>query len=148
MIKLKKNLLAGILTCLIGVAYRFLISVGIKAKVQFTTKAIGPDYMPKLVSYVLIVLGAILIYQSVVLKKDEYLIIAFNQEKPVLLYLVVLLGLIILTPLIGFLPASTIAAVLFMVIMGEKKILYYVIVLIMCAAIYALFRFILGVPVP
>lgn len=148
MLKLKKNLSAGVLSCILGIAYWFLIPIGIDAKVEIETNAVGPEYMPRLISVLLIVLGAMLIVQSVVLKKDEVFVWNFHQEKPVLLYLAVLFGLIVLIPLIGFLVSSIVAAVLFLLLMQEKNKWFYGIVLAICILIYVIFRFALGIPLP
>lgn len=148
MLNLKKNLSAGILSCVLGIAYWILIPIGIDAKLEIETNAVGPDYMPRLIGALLIILGAILIVQSVVLKKEEVLVWDFNQEKPVLLYLAVLLGLIILIPLAGFLISSVVAALFFLLLMKEKNKWFYGIVLAICVMIYVIFRFALGIPLP
>ena len=148
MLKLKKNLSAGIFSCAMGIGYRFLIPIGIKKKLTIVTNAVGPDYMPRLVSAVLFILGLILIFQSLVLKKEEELIIDFKQEKTVFLYLAVLLGLIISIPRAGFLASSLVAAILFFLVLGEKNKIFYGIILSICVLIYLLFRFALGIPLP
>ena len=148
MLKLKKNLTAGMISCIVGVALWFLIPIGITMKVSTVTNAVGPDYMPKLIAITLVVMGLILVAQSVIFKKDEYVEIRFAQEKMVLLYLLILIAMVVAMPIIGYLPAGLIASVLFFLAFKEKNKVHYAIVLAICVIVYCLFQFLLGIPLP
>lgn len=148
MLKLKKNLIAGLISSITGAALWFLIPIGITMKVSTATKAVGPDYMPKLIAVTLMIMGLILIAQSVVFKKDEVIEIRFEQEKTVVQYLLILIAMVAAMPVTGYLPAGLIASLLFFLVFREKNRAHYAVVLAVCVIVYCLFRFLLGIPLP
>lgn len=148
MIRIKKDLGMGIISCTAAAGYWFLIPVGITSKTAIVTNAVGPDYMPRLLSIVMFVLGAILILKSIINHKDTVEVIDLKSEKDVILYLGNLVLFLILMPVIGFLASAVLMSVLAFAIFKEKHKLYYVIVIAVCAVVYTVFRFLLNIPLP
>lgn len=147
-IKIKKNLCSGILTSLFGIVFLFLIPLQIKSKIITDTSALGPDYMPRLVGWLLIMLGLGLIFQSLVLKKDTIETINLKDELNVLIYVGIFLVYLIILYIIGFLLSTIIFSFALLFIMKAEKKSYYFAAVVLSVFIYCLFKYVLKVPLP
>lgn len=148
MIRVKKDLGMGALSCITAVIFWFLIPVGITSKATIVTNAVGPDYMPRLLCIVMFVLGAILVGKSILRHADTEEVIDLSAEKDVFLYLGNLVLFLVLMPVIGFLASAALMSILAFAIFREKHKLYYVIMAGVCVAVYTVFKYVLKVPLP
>lgn len=147
-ITLRKNLWAGIFSALFGVVFWLLIPVYIRSKVITNTSAVGPDYMPRLVAGLMILLGVGLIVQSLVFKKDSTVTIVLRQELHALIIFVVLLVYVLLLPIAGYLIATPLFGCGLLALTRDKKWPHYVVLIALSGLVYCLFRFLLHVPLP
>lgn len=145
---LRKNLSGGIFAIVLGVVLRIMLPYNIKSKIHNVTSAVGPDYLPKIIIILMIACGAGLILQSLVFKKDQTVTIVLRDEFRPLVYMGMLVLYALLMPKIGFLVTSLIFAMLSMWVMESKNWRHYLYVAILVVAVWAGFRFGLGVPLP
>lgn len=146
--KLRKNLWAGVLSMVLGLGLWLLIPFQIKSKVVSNTSAVGPDFFPRLVAVLLMLLGAGLTVQAIVKKDREMVLIEWKQEARVLSVLALFAAYIFFMPLITYVVATPLFACGSLVLMGDKNRRHYVAVLILTACVYALFRYVLHVSLP
>ncbi|MDY4610514.1 MAG: tripartite tricarboxylate transporter TctB family protein [Sphaerochaetaceae bacterium] len=147
-ITLKKNLTSGIIAVVTGIVLWFMIPYCIKAKVTYVTSSIGPTYMPKLIIGVMTICGLGLIFQSLVLKKDETVTICIKDELRVLVYLGVLIAYIVLLPIVGFVVASILFACVSLYLMESKNKKYYIAAFAIVIAVFLGFKYGLSVYLP
>lgn len=147
-IKLKKNLSSGIIGTLFGAVMLIAIPYCIKAKISMVSSGIGPDYLPRLVAVLMICCGIGLIIQSLVLKKDEEVVIEFGREGHALLFAAAMIVYVILLPLIGFVLSSILFAFASLFLMECRKPMYYLSTAILVVAIFITFKYGLSVALP
>lgn len=148
MIRVKKDMGMGVISCIVAAGFWLLIPVGITSKTTIVTNAVGPDYMPKLISIVMFILGAILIGKSILKHTDTEEVIELKAEIDVFLYLGNLVMFLFLMPIIGYLLSAFLMSALAFTIFREKHKRYYFIMFFICAAVYVVFKFVLKVPLP
>lgn len=148
MIKLRKNLWAGILSVILGCGLWILIPLQIRSKVVSNTAAVGPDFFPRLTAILLMLLGAGLIIQAIVKKDREMVVFSWEEEKRTLLILLLFLAYILLLPVITYVVATPLFACGCLFLMGDRSLRHYIVVLVLTACVYALFRFVLHVSLP
>ncbi|PNV62973.1 hypothetical protein C0033_05415 [Clostridium sp. chh4-2] len=147
-IVLKKNLASGIAAIAIGVLFRIILPYSIKAKVHTVTSAVGPDYLPKLAIYGMMLCGAGLVFLSLALKKDETIEIELGREVHVLIYFALLLAYMITMKYAGFLLASLVFSAISMWLMEDKNWRHYLYTELLVIVIFVAFKYGLRVPLP
>lgn len=147
-IKFKKNLSSGIIGALFGAAMLAAIPYCIKTKISLVSSGIGPDYLPRLVAILMICCGAGLVFQSLVLKKDEEVVIEFGKEGHALLFAAGIILYVILLPVIGFVLSSILFACASLYLMECKKTLYYLSAALLVLVIFIAFKYGLSVALP
>ncbi|MBT9775070.1 hypothetical protein GPL15_00915 [Clostridium sp. MCC353] len=147
-IVLKKNLSSGVIAAFMGILFRVMLPYSIKAKVHTVTSAVGPDYLPKLVIYGMILFGAGLIFLSLVLKKDETIEIDPGREGHVLIYFALLLAYMTAMKYAGFLLASMAFSAVSMWLMEDRNWRHYLSIELLVVVIFASFKYGLQVPLP
>ncbi|MBS6642505.1 MAG: tripartite tricarboxylate transporter TctB family protein [Clostridiaceae bacterium] len=145
---LKKNLSSGIIAACMGILFRVMLPYSIKAKVHTVTSAVGPDYLPKLVIYGMILFGAGLVFLSLVLKKDEMIEIDLGREGHVLIYFALLLAYMTAMKYVGFLMASMAFSAVSMWLMEDRNWRHYLYIELLVVVIFASFKYGLQVPLP
>lgn len=145
---LKKNLCSGILAAVIGMFLRVILPYGIKSKVHNVTSAVGPDYLPKLVIYGMILCGICLIATSLIKKKDETAEIELGREGHALIYFSMLLIYMFSMKYAGFLIASLVFSAVSMWLMEDREWKHYLAVEILVAVIFVSFKYGLRVTLP
>lgn len=145
---LKKNLSSGIIAVFMGTLFRVMLPYSMKAKVHTVTSAVGPDYLPKLVIYGMLLCGAGLIFLSLVLKKDETIEIGLGREWHVMIYFVLLLAYMTAMKYAGFLLASMVFSAVSMWLMEDRKWRHYLYIELLVIVIFAAFKYGLRVPLP
>jgi len=145
---IKKNLTSGIIAVVAGAILWFMLPYAIDAKVIVISAGIGPDYLPKIVIMIMIASGIGLVFQSLVLKKDETVVIVHSDELHALLYSIIIIGYVLILPFIGFILSSIIFSVLSLLIMESKHIKHFFIIVLLVIAVFIGFKYGLSVSLP
>lgn len=145
-IKYKSNLVAGIVSLILGVICLILVPLQI-AKDYSATYGITSRTVPYAIGILWIVCGVILLVQSLVLKKDTEKTLVVGKELKALAYMVILLVYGILFKR-SFLISTILLGVATLAMTGSKKKLFYVIVIAMVVVLYLLFAKVLHIQMP
>ena len=145
-IKYKSNLVAGIVSLILGVICLILVPLQI-AKDYSATYGITSRTVPYAIGILWIVCGVILLVQSIVLKKDTEKSLVVGKELKALAYMVMLLVYGILFKR-SFLISTILLGVATLAMTGTKKKLFYVIVIAMVVVLYLLFAKVLHIQMP
>ncbi len=145
-IKYKSNLVAGIVSLVLGVICLILVPLQI-AKDYSATYGITSRTVPYAIGILWIVCGVILLVQSIVLKKDTEKTLVVGKELKALAYMVMLLVYGILFKR-SFLISTILLGVATLAMTGTKKKLFYVIVIAMVVVLYLLFAKVLHIQMP
>ena len=145
-IKYKSNLVAGIVSLILGVICLILVPLQI-AEDYSATYGITSRTVPYAIGILWIVCGVILLVQSIVLKKDTEKTLVVGKELKALAYMVMLLVYGILFKR-SFLISTILLGVATLAMTGTKKKLFYVIVIAMVVVLYLLFAKVLHIQMP
>ena len=145
-IKYKSNLVAGIVSLILGVICLILVPLQI-AEDYSATYGITSRTVPYAIGILWIVCGVILLVQSIVLKKDTEKTLVVGKELKALAYMVMLLVYGILFKR-SFLISTILLGVATLAMTGSKKKLFYVIVIAMVVVLYLLFAKVLHIQMP
>lgn len=143
--KIKTNLAGGILFSVISIVILLLVPYQCAAS-QTTTVGNDPRLMPRIVAIVTLVCSLVLIFQSLVLKKETVIEIHLADEKNALSASLIMLGFLACIFLFGFFIASCIVIVALLLFFKEKKKYPYLILCLMAAGVYFLFVKLFHVP--
>lgn len=147
-IVIKKNLWSGIIAFGLGTVLLIMLPYFIKAKVNTVTSAVGPDYLPSLVLYCMIICGIGLIIKSLVFKREETIEVTFKLEGRVWLYMTALVVYVIAISYLGFLISSLIFSVISLRLMECKNRKYYLFIGVLVIFIFVSFKYGLHVSLP
>lgn len=145
-ISYRSNLTAGIVSILLGAACFLIIPQQIAE--DFTvTYGITSRSIPYAIAALWVVCGAVLVFQSLILKKDEKKTLELEKEVKALGYMAVLLiyGFLFQK---SFLISTMFLGVATLAFTGLKKKRFYLIVLLTVFILYLLFSRILHVQMP
>lgn len=145
-IKYKSNLVAGIVSLVLGVICLILVPLQI-AKDYSATYGITSRTVPYAIGILWIICGVILLVQSIVLKKDTEKTLVVGKELKALAYMLMLLVYGILFKR-SFLISTILLGVATLAMTGTKKKLFYVIVIAMVVVLYLLFAKVLHIQMP
>lgn len=145
-IKYKSNLVAGIVSLILGVICLILVPLQI-AKDYSATYGITSRTVPYAIGILWIVCGVILLVESLILKKDTEKTLVVGKELKALAYMVILLVYGILFKR-SFLISTILLGVATLAMTGTKKKLFYVIVIAMVVVLYLLFAKVLHIQMP
>lgn len=145
-IKYKSNLVAGIVSLILGVICLILVPLQI-AEDYSATYGITSRTVPYAIGILWIVCGVILLVESLILKKDTEKTLVVGKELKALAYMVILLAYSILFKR-SFLISTILLGVATLAMTGTKKKLFYVIVIAMVVVLYLLFAKVLHIQMP
>ena len=145
-IKYKSNLVAGIVSLILGVICLILVPLQI-AKDYSATYGITSRTVPYAIGILWIVCGVILLVESLILKKDTEKTLVVGKELKALAYMVILLAYGILFKR-SFLISTILLGVATLAMTGTQKKLFYVIVIAMVVVLYLLFAKVLHIQMP
>ena len=145
-IKYKSNLVAGIVSLILGVICLIPVPLQI-AKDYSATYGITSRTVPYAIGILWIVCGVILLVESLILKKDTEKTLVVGKELKALAYMVILLAYGILFKR-SFLISTILLGVATLAMTGTKKKLFYVIVIAMVVVLYLLFAKVLHIQMP
>ena len=145
-IKYKSNLVAGIVSIILGVICMILVPLQI-AEDYSVTYGITSRTVPYAIGILWIVCGIVLMIQSLVLKKDTEKTLIVGKELKAFGYMIILLVYSILFKR-SFLISTILLGVATLAMTGSKKKLFYVIVIAMVVVLYFLFAKVLHIQLP
>ncbi len=145
-IKYRSNLVAGIVSIILGIICYILVPLQI-AEDYSATYGITSRTVPYAISILWIVCGIILLVQSLILKKDTVKTLVVSKELKALAYMVVLLVYGFLFKK-SFLVSTILLGVITLAFTGSKKKSFYVIVIAAVVILYLLFAKVLHVQLP
>jgi putative tricarboxylic transport membrane protein len=146
--KVRTNLVGGILFVIIAAVILWLIPSQI-AMPEVQSAGVNPRLMPRVVSIIILVCGALLIVQSLFLKKEEVIEVHFKKEQSTAL--VVALVMVLFTVLIikiGFLIGSFVMIFTLMYFYGVRKIKPYITCFAWATVIYLMFVYVFNIGLP
>lgn len=144
---IKTNLVGGIFFILLGVILFLLMpsQIIVAGSVPFLESA---KAAPFLTIILMIICGTILVFQSLVLKKEKLLVLDFKQQKYALYLILYLIAYATLIYLVGFLIASLVLVLglsHFYKITSKKQVLS---VLVVSVVVYYIFLNIFHISLP
>ena len=145
--KVPTDLLGGVIFLVFGLAMLYIIPLQIEVKKK---ELVNGQAFPKLLMYIMIACSVILIVNQVLkmLRKEPVKTTTINllvEVKAVLIFLSMIVFWLVAEKTGNFAIGSAVFGVLMLFFFRCKKPLYYAIVLIAAVAIWAAFRFGLGV---
>jgi hypothetical protein len=146
--KVKTNLISGMLASILGIVLLVINPLQIQEEKFLTNGQIRADFIPKATSYVMILLGVILLVQSIVLKKEKIIEIEAKAFTRSLIFLGMLIVYAILFTYIGYLISSILFSVGLLLFLKCKKPLYYGICIVFPVLVYVVFTYGLSVKLP
>ena len=147
MIKFKSNLVSGIFSIIIGSAVLLLIPSQISAEIVASKNSVSSSTLPTLIAILFIVCGVILLFQSLILKKDDVKEIAIKKELWVCIYMAVLVLYAILFKY-GFIWTTSLLAVITLIFAKCKNKWFYPITIVVVFLLYFVFKTLLHVRLP
>jgi hypothetical protein len=143
--KIRTSLWGGILFLILSVV--ILILIPFQVAPSFTL-SVGndPQLMPRIVAIIMIVCSLVLIFQSIILKKETIIEIHWIDEKNAIFALLIMFIFLFCILLLGFLPASFIMIAGFLLFFKDRKPLMYIILFVLAVLIYLLFIKVFNVP--
>ena len=138
MIKIKTNLVTGIMFSVISIILLLLVPSQISVP-KFNNGGPSPRAIPYIVLIGILICGILLIIQSLVFKKDDIVTYNFKLEKPALIMIGIMILFCIIMVNLGFILAVLITLPIMLYYYGERKISVYIVTLIGGLAVYFLF---------
>lgn len=147
-VKYKSNLCGGILSVIMAIALFLIIprQIGVDPASTSTT-GITSRTVPYAMALLMLVCGLLLIFQSLVLKKDTVKELVFAKEGLALIYVLCLVIFALLFKH-SFILATGFLGIVTLVLLKCKKPLYYVIEIAVVLALFFVFTEFLGVRLP
>lgn len=143
--KIKTNLAGGILFSILSVIILILVPYQCAAS-QTTSVGNDPRLMPRIVAVVTLACSLVLIFQSLVLKKETIIEISMEDEKNALYAALIMFFFLACILIFGYLLASFIMIAVFLLFFKERKPLSYIVLCALAFAIYLLFVKLFNVP--
>lgn len=148
-IKIPTNLIGGILIMLLSFIVWLLIPNQINIGEAAMQKAQSNSRLiPDMLAIGIGISGALLVFQSLVLKKEVYKEYNLGLEAKGAIYLVILIVYIVLVEYVGMLVACLLMGIGSLVYFRTKKIRRYIIVFAFFIVIYLVFSLVLKVKFP
>lgn len=145
--KIKSNLLSGIIAILFAIALLLVIPSQIHT-IHQTNEYLGSGFVPKLIAYVILASGVIMLIKSLLLRQEQEVVINLAIEKTALIFYAVMVAYLLLIPPLGFVAASLCVGVAALAYQRVRNVTQYVVVLAIIAGVYFAFVHCLDVPLP
>ena len=144
--KYRSNLVSGIVSLILGIVCILVIPCQIGEDYS-VTYGITSKTVPYAVAVLWIVCGLVLMFQSLIMKKEEVKVLDVRKEVKAAGYMAVLLAYAILFRK-SFLLSTAFRGVVTLAFTGTKRKSFYAIVLVIVAVLYVLFAKVLHVQMP
>lgn len=146
-IQIRTNLVAGIVMGLFSVIMLLILPLQVRIP-MYDSGAPSPRIIPEICLIGMLILSVVLIIESLVLKKEKIFEFDVEKEKPVLQLMAILLVFVVLTLVIGFIPAGIIVFCFIQFFCGERKIGIYIYTIASVICVYLLFQYVFHVSLP
>lgn len=145
--KIKTNLWSGIIMTALSVLLLVLLPQQIKVP-AYDSGAPSPRIIPGICIIIMLVFSVILLFQSLVLKKEKIVEFDWEKEKPAIMLILLLCIYVALILFIGFIAASIITFCIVLFYCGERKPFTYIFVCLAAVGIYFMFKYVFTVSLP
>lgn len=146
-IKIKTYLWSGILMGLFSLLMLIVMPSQVRLP-MYDSGAPSPRIIPGTCLVGVLVCSLILLFQSLVLKKDKIIEFDWEKEKPCILLILLLCVFVALIIYVGFIPAVFITFPIMLWYCGERKPAIYIYTLVMGVAIFFLFKYVFHISLP
>lgn len=147
MIRIRTNLIGGTLAVIFGTAILLLLPSQIEVEKQIGVSRIGADLLPRIVTILMIVLGALLIAQSLVLKQEKIVEYPVEAARSVAAVFAILAACLLVFHIAGYIACGLALSCLFLWYLRSRDWKEYAVCAALTLAIYFSFRFLLHVPI-
>lgn len=148
MLRIKTNLAGGILTILISSILLLLMPYQIKIGVGTISSYLGASDVPRMLLILMIVLGVILMLESLVLKKEHIVEVEVVQLKNVAVFTGIIFVGVVLFYLLGYLISMFVMCGLILIRLKCKERKLYIVCAILIVLVYVVFTQALNVRLP
>lgn len=145
--KIKSNLWTGIIMGIISLAMLIVMPEQVRVP-AFDSGAPSPRIIPGICLVIMLVFSIVLIFESLVLKKEKIVEFDWENEKPAILLIILLCVYVALILLVGFIFASAAVFVIILAYCGERKPFIYIFTIAIAVGIYFLFKYVFTVSLP
>lgn len=146
-IKIKTNLVSGIVMGLLSVI--LLIALPGQVRVPaYDSGAPSPRIIPGACLVLMLVFSVVLIFQSLVLKKEKIVEFDWDKEKPAIVLILAMCAYVALIIFLGYIPASIIVFLAVQFYCGERKPVMYIYTIAAAIVIYFLFKQVFNIALP
>ncbi|MCR4999791.1 MAG: tripartite tricarboxylate transporter TctB family protein [Lachnospiraceae bacterium] len=145
--KIKTNLWSGIIMGAISLLMLILMPYQVRVP-AYDSGAPSPRIIPGVCLVIMLVFSLVLIFQSLVLKKEKIVEFDWEKEKPAILLIALLCAYVALMITVGFIAASAIIFIIILAYCGERKPFIYIFVIAVAIGIYFLFKMVFNVSLP
>ena len=145
--KIKTNLVSGIIMALFSILMLVVMPTQVRVP-AYDSGAPSPRIIPGICLVIILVFSLILIFQSLVLKKEKIVEFDWQKEKPAILLIIGMCLYVFLIIKIGFILASIIIFLPVLFYCGERKIWIYLFTTAAAVGVFYMFKFIFNVALP
>lgn len=146
-LKIKTNLVTGIVMGILSIVLLLVMPSQVRLPL-YDSGAPSPRIIPMICLVGILICSLVLIFESLVLKKEKIYEFDINKEKPVLVIIAMMLVFVGGTVTVGFVAAGIVIFCLLMFYCGERKIPIYIFTICAVVVIYLLFMHVFHVALP
>jgi len=148
MVSLRTNLISGILAICLGAVILMLLPSQIQEELFLAHGQISADFIPKVVSIVMIILGILLLFQSLVLHKEQIVTIEAGALKRAMAFLALTVAYGLLFRPLGFLIPSLLFSAALLLLQRSRRWLSWLICCLFPVVVWVLFNVVFLVKLP
>lgn len=145
--KIKTNLWSGIVMGAFSLAMLLAMPGQVRLP-MFDSGAPSPRIIPGVCLVGSLICSVILLFQSLVLKKEKVIEFDWKKEKPCVFFIFLLCAFVALTIYIGFIPAVVIIFPVILFYCGERKPFIYIFTVVSGIGIFFLFKYVFYISLP
>lgn len=146
-LRIRKNLVGGLMMAAVAAVVLALIPQQIQVS-TLLAEEVDAAFMPRAICIIILILSLWQVVESLIKKKDEIIEIDLGSEAWAIGYFAMLVLLVVLTGVIGMLPASLLFGIGTMLYLNCKKWQYYVVIVVSFVLLYFAFTQLLKIPLP
>lgn len=146
-VKIKTNLTAGSVMGIISIIMLLLMPAQVRLP-MYDSGAPSPRIIPTICLVGILICSAVLVFESLVLKKEKIYEFDIQKEKPVLVIIAMMLVFVGGTVTVGFVAAGIVIFCILMFYCGERKIPIYIFTVCAVVAVYLLFMYVFHIELP
>lgn len=145
--KIKTNLWSGIIMGLISLILLVMTPGQVRVP-AYDSGAPSPRIIPTICIVMMLVFSLILIFESLVLKKEKIVEFDWQQEKPIIMLILLMCVYVALIINIGYVLASMITFCIVLFYCGERKPVMFIYTIVAAVLIFLLFKNIFNISLP